>query len=229
MRCEDRLKTLSVLFVEDEIKIVELMKNAIGDMFGKFFIAYDGEEALNIFDNNQIDIVVSDIMMPVMDGLSMSQKIKENFPSTPIVILSAFSEKERLLSAIDIGVDKYLIKPIDPDELIQSMCKIAKKDHLGERFLNLYGEFRYDLIDQKLFKKEEFVPLTGRELKFISALCIKPNDPLSQRDIKKRIWQDSTISSAAIRAFIKRLRIKTDKELILNIPKIGYKISLGLS
>ena len=229
MKCEDRYKSLSILFVEDEKNIVELMKNAIGDLFGKFFVAYDGKEALEVFAKNHIDVVVSDIMMPIMDGFEMSKKIKENSASTPIIILSAFSEKERLLGAIDIGVDKYLIKPIDPDELLDSICILAKKEHLGEKYLNLLGEFRFDMKNQLLYKKEELVPLTTRELKFISLLCSQKGLPISQREIKRKVWKDSSVSSAAIRAFVKRIRIKTDKGLIANIPKVGYKISLGLS
>lgn len=229
MNCDERYKSISILFVEDEKKIVELMKTAIGDMFGKFFTAYDGQEALEIFDNNNIDIVVSDIMMPVMDGFEMSKSIKETSPNTPIIILSAFSEKERLLGAIDIGIDKYLIKPIDPDELLDSICLLAKKEHLGERFLNLFGDFRFDVKNQALYKKQDLIPLTGRELKFISSLCIFKDTHLTHREVKRRVWRDSSVSSAAMRAFVKRLRQKTDKELIVNIPKIGYKISLGLS
>jgi DNA-binding response OmpR family regulator len=229
MNCEERYKSLSVLFVEDEKNVVKLMQGAIGDLFAKFFVAYDGQEALDIYDNNQIDIIISDIMMPNMDGLEMAKIVRESNMAIPIIILSAFSEKERLLSAIDIGIDKYLIKPIDPDELLQSICILAKRGHLGERFLNLFGEYRYDLQNQALYKKDNLVLLTGRELKFISLLCSAQDNLLPHRELKRKVWKDSSVSSAAIRAFIKRLRQKTDKELIVNIPKIGYKISLGLS
>ena len=91
------LSKLTVLFVEDEQDIRDALEGAIGDEFTKFIVARDGEDGLKKFKKYKPDIVIADIMMPVMDGLMMSKQIKHLSRQTPIVILSAFSEKERLL------------------------------------------------------------------------------------------------------------------------------------
>jgi len=115
------LENLVVMFVEDENDIREALSSAIEDEFAKLVSARDGEDGLKKFKKYKPDIVVTDISMPIMDGLEMTKAIKEISKDTPVIILSAFSEKERLLKAIDVGVDKYLIKPIDPDELMRTL------------------------------------------------------------------------------------------------------------
>jgi len=112
----NNLKNITVLFVEDEENIRKALKSAIGDEFKEFMLARDGSDGLKKFQKYKPDIVVTDILMPIMDGLEMSKEIKAISRDTPIVVLSAFDEKERLLQAIDIGIDKYLIKPIDAED-----------------------------------------------------------------------------------------------------------------
>ncbi|MEO1938503.1 MAG: response regulator, partial [Sulfurimonas sp.] len=136
------LKTLRVLFVEDEEKLSKLLKNAIGDNFFKFSIAHDGEEGLELFEKIAPDIVITDINMPKMNGLEMAKEIKAIDKSVPIIILSAFSETEKLLHAIDVGVVKYLIKPFDPDELLEYI--ISLEEHFGEREIALRDGYLYN-------------------------------------------------------------------------------------
>ena len=98
------LKELKVLLVEDEERLASLLKNAIGDSFYSFSVANDGEEGLQKFKELSPDIVITDIMMPKMTGLEMAKEIKKIDASMPIIILSAFSESDKFLDAIDIGV-----------------------------------------------------------------------------------------------------------------------------
>ena len=112
------LKKLKILFVEDEQKIASLIKEAIGGYFYKFLIAKDGAEALEIYYKFAPDIVIADINMPILNGLDMAKEIRKDNKEIPIIILSAFSEKEKLFQAIDVGVGKYFLKPYDPDALL---------------------------------------------------------------------------------------------------------------
>jgi len=102
------LKSLKILLVEDEEKLSSLLKSAIGDNFHSFLLAKDGNEGLQIYKKVLPDIVITDIMMPNKTGLEMAKEIKVINPNSKIIILSAFSDVEKLLSAIDIGVVKYL-------------------------------------------------------------------------------------------------------------------------
>lgn len=121
------LKKLSLLIVEDEKNLAKLLKDALLEFFQKTNVAYDGEEGLMFYEALEPDIVITDIMIPKLSGLEMAKKIKEINPNQHIIILSAYSDTQKLLNAIDVGVVKYFIKPFDPDELLEYISSISQK------------------------------------------------------------------------------------------------------
>jgi len=221
------LKTLCVLFVEDEEKLSRLLKNAIGDNFFKFSLAYDGEEGLELFKMIKPDIVITDINMPKKSGLEMAKEIKAIDKNVPIIILSAFSETEKLLSAIDVGVVKYLIKPFDPDELLEYI--ISLEQYFGEREIELRDGYIYNKAKKTLYKKSRYVALSKKEKHFLELLIAYYEDEVyvvSDSIIKKALWEDEA-SDDRLRTFIKRFRAKTSKELIKNVKSAGYQIVIA--
>lgn len=221
---EKLLKDLRILCVEDEQNISKLLKDALGEYFFSFVVANDGEEGLDKFKKTTPDIVITDIMMPKLDGLDMTTQIKELNEQTPIIVLSAFSDKDKLLKAIDIGITKYFIKPFDPDEVLEYLIFIAKKLN-KQRLVCLNKNFSFDINTKNLFEKEKLVNITKREKQFISLLLDNKKDIVSSETIKKALWDEDSISEERLRTFIKRLRGKTDKQLIKNIAGQGYLIS----
>jgi len=220
------LSKLTVLFVEDEEDLRNALESAIGDEFAKFIVARDGDDGLKKFKKYKPDIVITDIMMPVMDGLAMAKEIKHISKQTPIVVLSAFSEKERLLEAIDVGIDKYLIKPIDPDELLKAL-KFVSKEMLDQNdSVELGFGYQFDKSRRVLVKEGKTIFLTKKELLFISILVKNLGVFVLHEEIKKYVWTNKKVTDSAIRTFIKRVREKTDKEFIKNIPGLGYKINM---
>ena len=131
------LKNLTLLLVEDEKNISSALQTALEEFFDKIIIAKNGEEGLKKFKKYSPNLVVTDISMPIMDGLTMSSEIKKVSKNTPIVVLSAYSEKEKLLEAIDIHINKYLIKPIDVEELLMSIHQIVHTDMGTSSFIKL--------------------------------------------------------------------------------------------
>ncbi|SFP20372.1 response regulator transcription factor [Hydrogenimonas thermophila] len=224
-QCYSTLSKLKVLLVEDENRLAELLKSAIGDYFSKFEIAYDGISGLKYFRKLKPDIVITDITMPKMTGLELAEKIKKEQPETPIIILSAYSDKEKLLGAIDVGVVKYFIKPFDPEDLLDYLCILAdtikQKNHI-----KLKAPFTYDLQSKQLFKKGILVHLSNREREFIFQLLNSPNYTLSNDSIKKTLWPEEDASDERLRTFIRRIRQKSDKELIKNVSGQGYVLNM---
>lgn len=221
MNCTHILKNLSVLLVEDEQNLAHLLRDAIGDQFKQFLLAHDGEEGLKITKQIEPDMVITDITMPKMNGLEMSTAIHEHYPTLPIVILSAYSEKEYLLEAIDIGITKYLIKPFDPDELLEVICTLAHRLKQS-RQITLMPPFHFDTDAQKLFKNGIMVRLSRRENLFIDRLIASPNRFLSSESIKATLWDEEDVSDERLRVFINRLRQKTHPDLVENIVGQGY-------
>ncbi len=220
-----KLNNLTVLFVEDEKELRNALESAIGDEFSKFIVARDGEDGLKKFKKFKPDIVITDILMPIRDGLEMAKDIKQISRETPIIVLSAFSEKERLLKAIDVGIDKYLIKPIDPDELMLTINFIAADLLSLDKIVELGNGYQFDKNRKVLVKDGDTIPLTKKELLFISILVRNLGVFVLHEEIKKYVWTNKNVTDAAIRTFIKRVREKTGKEFIKNVPGLGYKIN----
>ncbi|WP_421716761.1 response regulator transcription factor [Arcobacter arenosus] len=221
---ESVLKELKILFVEDEVNISKLLKDALSDYFYSFTVASDGIEGLEKFKNINPDIVITDIMMPNLDGLEMTKEIRTINEDIPIIVLSAFSDKEKLLKAIDIGITKYFIKPFDPEEVLEYLIFIANKLNKN-RIICLNEDFSFDTNTNNLFENEKLVNITKREKKFISLLLSDRNNITSTESIKSTLWEEENVTDERLRTFVKRLRAKTDKELIKNISGQGYIIN----
>ncbi len=216
-----------MLLVEDEVKLSQLLKNAIGDNFFKFSIAHDGEEGIALFKKIAPDIVITDINMPKKSGLEMAKEIKAIDSHVPVIILSAFSETEKLLNAIDVGVVKYFIKPFDPDELLEYISSL--EESFGERTIQLRDEYIYNKTKKTLYKKSRYVALSKKEKQFLELLLEYYENEIyvvSDRVIKKSLWEDDA-SDERLRTFIRRFRTKTSKELIKNIKAEGYQIVIA--
>ena len=117
------LNEVTVLYCEDEDQLREITSNFLSKVLKKVFVAKDGREGLELFlkHREEIDMVISDIAMPNMDGLEMAKEIKEIVPSIPVIIITAYSSSSYLHGALDLHVDKYLLKPLDLSDLIAVM------------------------------------------------------------------------------------------------------------
>ena len=218
------LKNLKILIVEDEKRLAQLLKDSISNSFFSVVIASNGEEGIKKFKSFKPDIVITDIMMPFCDGLEMTLKIKELDESTPIIILSAHSDKDKLLKAIDLGINKYFIKPFDPDELIEYISKIAPKLQKEKQVLLKEG-FIFDNNSLSLYKNNISIELTKREKEFFYLMIKNKNNLVLSQTIKNKLW-DEDVNDEVLRTFIKRVRIKTSKDLIENVSSQGYMISV---
>ncbi|WP_086244492.1 response regulator transcription factor [Campylobacter devanensis] len=222
----DILKNLTVLFVEDEEKIRTSIANVMEDVFKKVIVAGNGDEGLKKFKKYNPDLVITDIIMPIMDGLEMAKEIKCISRFTPVMVLSAFSQKERLLSAIDVGIDKYLIKPIDIEELFDAICKLAKEKIGVASEIEIGNGFKFNKTKRVLINSAgEEIGLTKKELAFVAILAQRIDTLVLHEEIKQSVWTGEKVSDAAIRTFIKRIRDKVGANLIKNIPGLGYKIT----
>jgi len=225
MHCDQHLKTLKVLFVEDEESLLQLLVSALGNRFLRYETAINGKEGLEKTKSFQPDIIISDITMPYMDGLTMAEKIHLENPTLPIIILSAYSDKEKLLHAIDVHVSKYFIKPFDPDELLAYLCLLGATIQKAQH-IQLIDPFRYDTHIKKILKEGKVLRLTTRELTLIDHLVKAPGHIISTAKIKELIGKEAPASDESMRVFIRRLREKTDKDLIRNLPKQGYVLQM---
>ncbi len=216
------LKKLNILLVEDEKNLAQLLKSAIGDNFNSFTIANNGKEGIEMFLKLSPDLVITDIMMPDLTGLEMAKELKEINPDIQIIILSAFSDKDKFLGAIDVGVIKYFIKPFDPDELVDFISSVS--DKLKNNLIILQNNLKFNKTTNSLYDGDKFVPLTKRENTFLQLLIKNKKDMTSNELITETLWNDGITSEVRLRTFIKRFRLKTSKTLLNNIKGQGYQL-----
>jgi PAS domain S-box-containing protein len=119
------LRDLEVLYVEDEESVREQLAQFLRRRVGRLHLAENGQEGLEAFRRFRPDVVISDIRMPVMDGLAMAERIKQDASDAPVILTSAHSDIEFLLRAIDVGVDKYVLKPVKVDMLVDALERSA--------------------------------------------------------------------------------------------------------
>jgi len=120
------LKKFSVMHVEDDTSVRESLMRFLKRRFDTIYTAQDGAEGLELYKENKPDIVITDIQMPVMDGIEMSEKIKEINPDALIIVTTAFNEKPYLERANKIGITEYLKKPVVKDDLMNALKKCAE-------------------------------------------------------------------------------------------------------
>ena len=118
-------KNFTILYVEDDMDTQELIESILQDSFKEVFIASDGEEGLALYKEETPDIVLSDIHMPKMDGLTMSAAIKEKNPEQLIALFTAFNDPEYLNKAAELGIDTYIMKPLDKKQFFNSLSFLA--------------------------------------------------------------------------------------------------------
>ncbi len=168
---KENLKTISILYVEDENDVRDFTAKLLTSLLKKVYVAQDGLEGLKIFEENKddIDLIVSDINMPKMDGLSMCEAIKKINNEIPLVITSAHNDTNFLRRSIEIGVNTYAMKPIDLYQLIESIIKamepIILKRKLIELNLSLESKIEQEIskIKSILDAQDNIIIVTNRE------------------------------------------------------------------
>lgn len=145
----ESLRDLGVLYVEDDDEVREQLVQFLRRRVGWLHVARNGREGLDAFHIHQPDVVITDILMPEMDGLSMAESIRETDASTPIIVTTAFERPDYLLRSIDAGVDKYVIKPVRTDQLVNALHKCAhvlrseiRLRESEERYRMMFQNFR---------------------------------------------------------------------------------------
>ena len=223
------LKNLTVLLVEDDSDSKKIMHDVLSDNFEKVFTAQNGDQGLKKFKKYNPNMVITDVFMPISDGLDMTRYIKEISKDTPVIVLSAHSEKETLLKAIDVGVDKYLIKPIMADDLLKTIENVAKSKIETANIIQVANGYSFNKIKRVLIRDGVEISLTKKELAFISLLIKRLGTLVLHDEIKSVVWVGESVTEAAIRTFVKRVRDKVGNNFIKNVPGLGYKIDRRLS
>jgi len=175
-------KKLNVLYVEDDESLREETKMLLSNFFTKMDTAEDGKQGLSFFENTQYDIVITDIRMPIMDGIEMTEKMLEINPEQPIIITSAHDETTYLLQLVNMGVSSFVLKPLDLQKLIDVLYKVSKS--ISNE--NLIVSYRDRLEDSNAALIEENKKLE-KALRIFDAKLAKENVQQNSQKVNKNI------------------------------------------
>ena len=219
---------VSILVAEDEEELREFLIEYLQLFFKNVYSAKCGQEAYQIYLEKNPDIILSDINMPNLDGLSMISKIREQDLKTKIIIMSAHSDKDKLLHAVELHLVTYLIKPIKIETLKQVLFDTVDNIKTSSDKVYLGGDMYWNKIENRLYSKTDHIVLKERESMLIKLLCSNINQAFSNEDIFHHLYanSDKEYSEYAITSLIKRLRSKLPTNIIQNEYGSGYKIRI---
>lgn len=227
----------NILICDDEVDIVEALKIYLGAAGYRTFAAYNGKEAIEIMNKHEIHLILLDIMMPEMDGLTTLSKIRKN-SNIPVIFLTAKSEDTDMILGLDLGADDYITKPFKPTEV-----QVRVKSHL-RRYMQLgSGDLSkaqlqvggLELDDKtKEFKVDgEIVKLTPTEFNIMKLFMERPGEVISPKEIYKKVWQEDPFGAdSTVAVHIRHLREKIEidpanpRHLKVVWAK-GYKLERG--
>ena len=217
------LKQCSVLLVEDNSRVQAQIKEALLIYVNKVYLASNGEIALNIFDKERINIIFTDVKMPIMDGLSLTKSIRNKNMYIPIVVVSAYSEKSLLLDFMSQNLISYIVKPINFQDFSKVLkeCALALEKH-GVIELYLGNNFIYSYSKKMILKENLFISLSPKEILFLELLFQNNNKLVTKEKIAYEVWVNDTMSPAALNNLIAKIRKKTFSSLIINISTLGF-------
>ncbi|MCV6607538.1 MAG: response regulator [Campylobacterales bacterium] len=218
---------ITALYVEDDPVARENGIEYLESYFEKVYEASDGVEGLKLYQQYKPDIIITDIQMPKLNGLDFVKRIRQKDKTTKIIVISAFSDSSYLLQAIELGLIKYLIKPVkeeDFHEAIEICIESIKED--SSNIISLKEGFYYDTYNHTLVRDETIIKLRTKEIALMDLLIKHKNRFVTYQEIENFIWTDSVMTKDALKTLIKNLKSKLPKDSISNLTGTGYKIEL---
>jgi len=225
------LKNYRVLYAEDETIIRMNITRNLKEYFTTIYTVTDGREALDIFFKKEPDIVILDINMPYINGLDVAKRIREKNSKVPIVIITAYTDTNLLLNAVELNLTQYLVKPITKDKLDEMVLKIAnrlEKDDIETIYLK-DGYFFQKPANLLYDSSGREVYLTKNELKLVLLLLEYKNRFVSTQIIEYHIWGDLSFEvdcKSRLKSLLNGLRKKLPPKSIKNNYSLGYRLEL---
>lgn len=218
------LKKLSVLFAEDDDIVRGQVTETLRIFFGKIFVAKDGVEALEMFQLEKPDIILSDIKMPKMDGLQLIEKIREQNQTIPIIILTAYSDQKTLFKAANSSIDGYILKPLELNNFLETFDKVLRRKKSIRKFFTFCDGLIYNLLSDELYKNGEAINLGKKEKDLLRLFIDNYDRTLTKEEIVENIWGYEEITESALKNLLSRLRSKIGFDIILSIKGRGWKL-----
>ena len=220
-----------ILLIEDDERLSTVLGKGLEERGYQVQVASDGEMGLNLFENGDFDLIITDLILPKLNGIELSKKIREKDSMLPLLMLTALGTTDDKLEGFDAGADDYLVKPFDLRELLARIKTLLKRNHKStdteEKNLLQYADLEINTLTKKVSRSGISLQLTPKEYNLLEYLVKNPERLLSREEISREVWGiDFDTGTNIIDVYFNYLRKKVDKpfeeKLIHTRPGMGF-------
>lgn len=208
------MKPANILLVEDDQRLSEVIKKGLEEKGFKVTISFDGEMAIKLFGAGDFDLIITDLVLPKINGLEFSKTVRKLDANIPIIMLTALGTTDDKVDGFDAGADDYLVKPFDFRELFVRIKTLLKRTgkQIDSNKTFQYADLEIDSFQKKAFRGGVELILTPKEYNLLEYLVQHPEKVLSREEIAKEVW-GLTFDTGTnfIDVYINYLRKKVDK------------------
>lgn len=222
---------MKILLVEDEHRISQSIKKGLEQENFLVETAFDGETAFDLASSLEYEVIILDLMIPKIDGMTVCKKLRADEIHTPILILTAKGDLEDKVSALNFGADDYLVKPFAFAELLARVRALTRRPKIQQSFILKIDDLQLDTKNFSVKRAGKNIDLSRKEFSFLEYLMRHKNRILSKDQIVENVWDyDANILFNTVEVYIGYLRNKIDKPfrdkkpLIHTVRGFGYKI-----
>lgn len=220
---------MTILIVENEKDIAELIKKGLEQNHYTVEIVYDGKKALEKTEINSYDLIILDLIIPKISGLEVCKKIRTNNINTPIIILSAKDDTATKIKGLDAGADDYLTKPFSIEELNARIRALLRREKVVKENILTVGDLTLDPVSHQVKRGKRIINLSSKEHRILDYMMRRPGHVCTRTMLREHVWGYNYIkNSNIIDVYISHLRKKIDtgfkNKLIHTVRDMGYKI-----
>jgi DNA-binding response OmpR family regulator len=222
---------MRILIIEDEHKIANSIKKGLEQESFAVDIAYDGSEGYDLAASENYDAIILDLMLPEIDGLEITKRLRADHIHTPVLILTAKGQLNDKVEGLNSGADDYLTKPFAFEELLARLRALIRRPRDSKGTILKLGDLSLDTLSYEVKRGDKQIQLSNKEFALLEYLLRHPNQILTKDQIIGHVWDyDADILPNTVEVYIGYLRNKLDKPfpkkpfLIQTIRGFGYKI-----
>lgn len=222
---------MRILVVEDERDFNRILTNRLKAEYYSVDSCFDGQEALDYLAAAQYDVVILDIMMPILDGITVLKKMRQNGCTTPVLLLTAKDSIEDRVQGLDAGANDYLIKPFAFEELLARIRVLLRRPEQAARSCYTLEDLEVHVDSHKVFRAGKEITLSGKEFALLRYMIQNVGIVLSRERLEQHLWNyDYAGGSNIVDVYIRYLKKKIDdgaeKKLIHTVRGIGYVLKV---
>ncbi|TFH92828.1 response regulator transcription factor [Vibrio ouci] len=218
-----------VLLVEDNREVAGILFDYFECEGMELDYADNGELGLQLALEGSFDLILLDLMLPRMDGLTLCNKLREAGVSTPVLMLTALDNREDMLKGFKHGADDYLTKPFDL-EILEARIQALIKRYRGQVASTVlqFSSLKIDQKTRQAFREDKLLALNPTTYTILEMLCQKAPEIVTRQELSEKLWQESEPNNDVLRSHIYQLRNQLDKPfakpMLTTIPKIGFRL-----